>query len=648
MLFRKIVSNLSFSPALLNQLGFYTQRLQREQMTRRLGLLFTILALIVQYFAIFNPAAPALATNPNNIVFNGISSKSDLLSVWDSNNDGHGHKDIQQIFKYFLGQDFSRKDLENTTKGSFGSRDKINGGNILSLGRTQQTSDPAQKANIIRDANGTKDMIWSRHLSGFDTGARRSGRGTIYQAFIGSHNGKWFAVMFECGNIAFSDTIKIPSITPVLTAKATCSEITGYAYDQTNTKASLRVFLYLNGGPDTGDEYNTLANLSNPTGDQGLHGFHFTVPTKYDTGKVLPYTLVVMPAFSENQSSQLSGTIDTSNCVKPTPVAQCLSLQAQAVTGKQDTYTLLARSSTANGAKVTSYHYTVTDQDGKHIFDKTYNSSSSQYTSEALTLPKAGVYKSIVVVNTTAGAQTNVDCTQSLTVAPPTQCAVNPALPATDTDCKPCPGDTSIWYKSAACQPLIVQYKTVKNLTQGLLNANGTTAHPGDRLEYNIFAQNTGKTSTTTSFEEQLSDVLEYADFANFGAASLPGASYNSTAKTLTWKNITLAPGQKFTQSIVVAVKNPIPATPRSASNPESYDCRMGNVFGGSAVTIKVQCPTQKLVENTAESLPQTGAGTNVLFGTVLLVVVTYFYMRSRQLNKELRLLRKEFNYGTI
>ena len=56
-MFRRIFSNLSFSPALVGQLGFYAKRLRREEATRRLGLVFTALALVVQSLAVFSPPA---------------------------------------------------------------------------------------------------------------------------------------------------------------------------------------------------------------------------------------------------------------------------------------------------------------------------------------------------------------------------------------------------------------------------------------------------------------------------------------------------------------------------------------------------------------------------------------------------------------
>ena len=62
-MFRKIVSNLPFSPALVGQLGFYAKRLRKEETTRRLGLIFVVLALIVQSLAVFQPPESANAAS---------------------------------------------------------------------------------------------------------------------------------------------------------------------------------------------------------------------------------------------------------------------------------------------------------------------------------------------------------------------------------------------------------------------------------------------------------------------------------------------------------------------------------------------------------------------------------------------------------
>src|SRR5690606_828609 len=71
-MFRKIVSQLSFSPALIGQLGFYAKRLRQEQSTRRMGLVFVALALVVQSLVIFQPPQPANAANDTDMVRGGL------------------------------------------------------------------------------------------------------------------------------------------------------------------------------------------------------------------------------------------------------------------------------------------------------------------------------------------------------------------------------------------------------------------------------------------------------------------------------------------------------------------------------------------------------------------------------------------------
>lgn len=635
MLFRKLVTNLPFSPALLNQVGFYAKRLRKEQATRRLGLLFTALAITVQSFAILQPPEPALAASPSNMVFEGVKSKEDLLKVWDKNSDSKGNKDIQQIFKHFLGAEFSRKDLENTKKGSFGSRDKHNNGRIVNLSRVERTTDKQRKAYTLRDANGKQETLWAQHLDAYDSGANTTGRGSIYEAFVGSYQGKWFAIMLDCGNLAFPDTITPPPITPVLTVQASCKEINGIAYDQTSPKKSLKVYIYMDGGPGVGKRFDVATDASQK--------FAFTVPATYHTGKTYNYSVVVMPAFSENESRQFNGKINTSTCKPPEPVLQCEGLSVKNVGGDRTRFALTGRGSAVNGATLTSYHYVITKKDGTVVYDKKFTSSDVTNTVEVV-VDNAGEYTVKLSVIGSTGEKTSTNCQQALTVTEAPKCVYNPELPAGDASCKPCPGDKDLWIKDEECAPEVVTSKTAANLTQKIDNAQSTTAKPGDRIQYTLYIENTGKAATTMSFKENLTDVLEYADLTE----KPTDGAYDSDAKIMTWNDMPVAAGQVIKKTIVVTVKASIPATPRSAGDLESYDCKMGNAFGGTEVTIKVACPEQKIVENTVEQLPATGAGSNAIFAAVLLIVVTYFYLRSRQLNKELTLLRKDFDYGTI
>lgn len=65
-MFRKIISNLPFSTALVEQLGVYAKKIKNEENTRKLGLFFVVLTIIVQSFILMQP--PESANASDNII----------------------------------------------------------------------------------------------------------------------------------------------------------------------------------------------------------------------------------------------------------------------------------------------------------------------------------------------------------------------------------------------------------------------------------------------------------------------------------------------------------------------------------------------------------------------------------------------------
>ena len=77
-------------------------------------------------------------------------------------------------------------------------------------------------------------------------------------------------------------------------------------------------------------------------------------------------------------------------------------------------------------------------------------------------------------------------------------------------------------------------------------------------------------------------------------------------------------------------------------------DGRLDNTFGNNT-SINVDCPPEKqIVEQTVGQLPHTGPRENMIFAGIVFAVVVYFYTRSRQVKKEIRLIRRDLNAGTI
>lgn len=531
-MFKRLVSNLPYSPALIGQVGFYAQRLRQEEATRRLGLVFTALALIVQSFAVFNPPEALASASPNNVIFEGVRSKEDLLRVYDANRDNNGNRDIQQIFTYY---GITREDLTRTQPGTFNSKDFNNG--IWSVGRNSYDAGrSSEQAHQIPDTDTT---VYSRKISSFDSLPYTERNGSTYNALIGTRaDGSWFAVMFDCGNLAYTEIPPPP----------------------------------------------------------------------------------------------------------PEPEAACQGLAVLSLTRTQ--YRFTARTNLQHGATANSYDFVVTNAEGKQIAERSIDTNADNISTE-FEIPEDGDYRAQVTVQTSLGPQTGQNCVEPFTVSPEPRCPLNPSLTESSGECQPCPGDDSLWYKDESCNPDFVTSKTVSNETQDLEDASDATAQPGDRMIYTLTVENTGLSEGEYTVRDNLSDVMEYADVLDVDGGTVEKDGNGSTTGFVSWPTETLAAGEAVQKTVVVQVKDIIPATPRNEGNPESYNCTMTNSFGTST-HVMVDCPPAKQIERTVQQLPATGPGENVLFSGVLLAVVAYFYARSRQLKKEVRLLRREFASGSL
>jgi uncharacterized repeat protein (TIGR01451 family) len=225
---------------------------------------------------------------------------------------------------------------------------------------------------------------------------------------------------------------------------------------------------------------------------------------------------------------------------------------------------------------------------------------------------------------------------------PPAKCLLNSQLLATDPSCKPCPGNSTLWVSDKACIPNIIKSKKAVNTSQGFVDASIVSANSGDQINYTITISNTGLSPTSVKLEDNLSDLLDYATLVDNG-----GGTLDSATGILSWPDITLAPNDIQTRTYVIRILDSIPATAQGSSNLSSYDCVLTNTFGNS-ININVVCPTQKVVEKVATELPKTGPTANIVFACIILAAAAYFFARSRQLEKEIRLIRKNANTGTI
>ena len=327
------------------------------------------------------------------------------------------------------------------------------------------------------------------------------------------------------------------------------------------------------------------------------------------------------------------------NCSKPPePVAACSAL---AITKIDNKYQMDTTATAADGAKVTGYIYTI-KKDGKVI--KTQAVSSAKTTDTFIyTQKEQGTYSVQVTVKTSLGDKTSTSCAKSFTIAPPAKCDFNPAILKNSPECQPCPDDNTIWIKDEKCSAHVIDTKSAINQTQGNVDATTTTAKASDKIVYTLTVANTGKASTAVTPTDNVSDIVEYADVIDAG-----GGIYNKEARTITWPEVTLKPNEKQTRMFTIQLASTIPSMGTGTSDKTSYDCRIDNTFG-NITSVNVDCPPQKqIVEQTTGELPHTGPRENMIFAGIVLAVVTYFYARARQMKKEVRLIRRDVNSGTI
>jgi hypothetical protein len=224
----------------------------------------------------------------------------------------------------------------------------------------------------------------------------------------------------------------------------------------------------------------------------------------------------------------------------------------------------------------------------------------------------------------------------------PKKCAVNPALLESDEGCKSCPGNETIWINDPSCKPNIIKSKIAVNTSQGYVDASTVVAQAGDRISYTITVENTGLNSDTLTMEDNLSDVLEYSTLVDNG-----GGTLNETTKVLSWPQITLKAGSKQTRTFTIKVLDVIPATAQGQSNQSSFDCLVTNTFGNST-SFRIACPAEKTIEKITTELPKTGPTGNIIFACLALAIAVYFFCRTRQLEKEIRIIRNNTNTGII
>lgn len=194
-MFEKLLGSVPYNPALVQQLSFYGRRMKRESSVRRTGVLFLLLAFMVQFFAFISPPQATSAYSTNDMINGGITTQAEAVNACRSDTKNYG-----TVLKDF-GITCAAV-AQATTVASLSSKSYSN--SLYSMGwlpqgqanpRTHKATNEVGPLNLA--GVGGTNTLYGRLLSSFDTYDHSS-----YKALkVTSSTGKVYFILFDCGNL---------------------------------------------------------------------------------------------------------------------------------------------------------------------------------------------------------------------------------------------------------------------------------------------------------------------------------------------------------------------------------------------------------------------------------------------------------------
>lgn len=187
-MFRKTVTRLAYSPTLAEELTDYAKRLRREEAKRQIGLIFVVLALVVQSFAVLFPPESANAGDTTDFIEGGFSTIDGYLTYYD--------RDTHNIKALLTSLGVSRTDIQNTHPTTLSSSPD------LLLWKMTSRGDSSSTAYDFMTSDGGVKAAYYQPLS-TNTSSHKS-----YAAFVGSSlSAGWFAILKDSGNLVTKTSI---------------------------------------------------------------------------------------------------------------------------------------------------------------------------------------------------------------------------------------------------------------------------------------------------------------------------------------------------------------------------------------------------------------------------------------------------------
>jgi uncharacterized repeat protein (TIGR01451 family) len=422
-MFKKLVTNLPYSPGLLNQIGFYSKRLRQEEFTRRLGVVFAVLALLLNANLVFyGPEASVLASPANDVIVGGIYGSSATAMQDKAIAAMKGSSATAAIFDYY---GITEADIRATSISTINTANE----SYRSVGRQSF----GRGGETCRTHNGQyfceRSMYAAYSYKNLNvkalTGVRQSKTGV---------SDRWFSLIESCGNVVIrtgnDEDIKVEKdLAPTQTTKVKTGENAVYrikisslnengAKKPVITDTMPKYTTYVNHSPkDLFDKVSvsgqkvTLSSTKGELGPNETRVIDFTVKVSASAPDGTELCNIVSAASLEDTAVATEEPCITVNNPPPAPAEpNCVALRliSGSSTDKKRSFEAEVKS---DGATVEQYVFNFGDGESATVV-----SNKSKVSTEH-TYQSAGEYKAKVLVKTSAGDVGNRGtCVKKVTV----------------------------------------------------------------------------------------------------------------------------------------------------------------------------------------------------------------------------------------
>lgn len=193
-MFRKLITNISYSPALIESLSHFALRLRKEEFRRRIGVVFLMFALLIQLGINLFPPEAGNTASPEDTTYGGFSNVSTFLDQYDR--DQHHLRDL------LTEVGVTRQNIVDAKRQTITSKDALY--EIDSI-RHFSEADGVRMVQYKTSADYTSlatARAYLTPLKNWDTTSLAKQYGTTYTVLSGtSQTAGWFGINMHNGNV---------------------------------------------------------------------------------------------------------------------------------------------------------------------------------------------------------------------------------------------------------------------------------------------------------------------------------------------------------------------------------------------------------------------------------------------------------------